>query len=132
MINSSPPARCSKRGRFDERGLSESVQWAILGVAFMGCLLALIEGGLWLHGRSVAVAAALAGASAASAWQATPDSGERAALETAAAGGLTGVKVTVTTQDGAILVVVEADTPGFAGWVVPHVRAQAVRPLEQR
>ncbi|MCL2465395.1 MAG: pilus assembly protein [Micrococcales bacterium] len=132
MINSCPPATCSGRGRFDERGLSESVQWAILGVAFMGCLLALIEAGLWLHGRSVVVAAALAGASAASAWQAAPDSGERAARETASAGGLTGVQVTVTTQSGAVLVIVEADTPGFAGWVAPHVRAQAIRPREQR
>lgn len=129
MISGSSPNR---PGRFDERGMSESVQWAILGVAFMGCLLALIEAGLWLYGRSVAVSAALAGASAASVWQAAPGAGEHAALQTAAAGGLSDVRVTVTTQGATVLVVVEANTSSFVGWVTPHVSAQAIRPREQR
>jgi len=115
----------------DDRGLSESVQWAVLGTAVIGCLLALIDAGLWLHGRSVAVAAVIDGASAASSWQASDGDGEAAARATAAAGGLRDVSVTITTQGASVDVLIDAEVPSFIGWATPHVHAHTTRPKEQ-
>ena len=118
------------RPRGGERGLSESVQWAILGTAFLACLLGLIEAGLVLHGRSVAVAAALAGSNAQAVLGAGPAAGAQAAGDVAAAGGLVGVAVTVTPAPGTVTVRVEAKVPTFFGWVTPLVRAESTRPWE--
>ena len=115
----------------DERGLSESVQWAVLGAAVIGCLLALIDAGLWLHGRSVAVSAAIDGASVASSWQASAGDGETAARATAAAGGLKNVSVTVVAQASSVDVVIDAEVPSFIGWATPQVHAHATRPKER-
>ena len=114
-----------------ERGLSESVQWAVLGAAVIGSLLALIDGALWLHGRSVAVAAVIDGASVASRWQASAGDGETAARATAAAGGLKNVAVTVSAQAASVDVAIDADVPSFIGWATPHVQAHATRPKER-
>jgi len=115
----------------DERGLSESVQWAVLGTAVIGCLLALIDASLWLHGRSIAVAAVIDGASAASSWRAASGDGEAAARATAAAGGLTDVSVTVTTQPTTVDVTIDAKVPSFIAWATPQVHAHATRPKER-
>jgi len=114
----------------NQRGLSESVQWAALGGAFLASMLGLIEAGLVLHARSVAVQAALAGSSAQSAWQAAPDAGTSAASEVASAGGLTNVDVTVKVSGGDVTVLVQGDAPAIIGWVTPHVQAESTRPLE--
>jgi len=120
----------SSRGP-DERGLSESVQWAVLGAAVVGCLLALIDAGLWLHGRSVAVAAVIDGASVASSWHASAGDGEAVARATAAAGGLTSVFVTVVAQAASVDVIIDAKVPSFIGWATPNVHAHATRPKER-
>ncbi|MCL2652717.1 MAG: hypothetical protein FWD63_02885 [Propionibacteriaceae bacterium] len=115
----------------DERGLSESVQWAVLGAVVIGGLLALIDAALWLHGRSVAVAAVIDGASAASYWHASPGDGEAVARATAAAGGLKNVSVTVVVQGTRVDVTIDAKVPSFIGWATPDVHAHATRPKEQ-
>jgi len=102
-----------------------------LGAAVIGCLLALIDAGLWLHGRSVAVSAAIDGASVASSWQASAGDGETAARATAAAGGLKNVSVTVVAQASSVDVVIDAEVPSFIGWATPQVHAHATRPKER-
>lgn len=111
-----------------QRGMSESVQWAVLGTAFLMCVLGLIEAGTLLHGRTVAVAAALAGAKAQSAVYATD--GRAAAERVASDGGLVGVRVTVREFAGEVAVIVDARVPSLVGWVTPEVHAEATRPLE--
>ena len=113
-----------------ERGLSESVQWAVLGTTFLACLLGLIEAGLVLHGRNVTVAAALAGASAQAVLGATPEAGRQAASRAAEAGGLADVEVTVSTTAAGVTVRVEGRVPTFLGWVKPQVEAESTRPWE--
>jgi len=121
----------TRRPGRDERGLSESVQWAVLGAAVIGSLLALIDAGLWLHARSVALTAVIDGASAASSWQASAGDGETSARAVAAAGGLRDVAVTVTAQASTVDVTIDAEVPSFIGWATPHVHAHATRPKEQ-
>ena len=116
--------------RRDQRGLSESVQWAALGGAFLAAMLGLIEAGLVLHARSVAVQAALAGAGAQSAFQAVPNAGTLAASEVASLGGLTNVDITVTVSGGNVVVLVQGDAPAIIGWMTPHVQAESTRPME--
>ena len=45
-----------------ERGLADSLQWAVLVPALLGLVLGTIQTGIWLHGRTVASDAALAAA----------------------------------------------------------------------
>jgi len=123
--------RLAPRSARFERGLSESVQWAVLGAAVIGALLALIDGALWLHGRSVAVAAVIDGAAAAAPWQGSAGDGETVARAAAAAGGLKNVAVTVVVQPQSVDVTIDADVPSFIGWATPHVQAHATRPKER-
>jgi len=108
------------------------VQWAVLGVVVLACLLGLIEAGLLLHGRTVAVSAALAGARAQSALYAAQGVGSAAATDIATAGGLTDVRVRVTVGSASVTVEVDAIMPSFIGWVTPAVHAESTRPLEGR
>jgi len=116
--------------RRSERGLSESVQWAVLGSALLLCLLGLIEAGLMLYGRTVAVSAALAGAKAQAALYAAPDAGRLAASDTALAGGLLNVQVTVTMTASSVTVQVDGAVPSLVGWAAGHAHAESTRPLE--
>ena len=54
----------------DERGLSESTQWAVLFTLLMLVTLGLIQAGIVLHGRNVAQrAATAAGSSTGTSWR---------------------------------------------------------------
>lgn len=112
------------------RGLSESVQWALLGTALLACLLGLIEGGLVLHGRAGVAAAALAGAQAQAALQAEAGAGRQAADQTARQAGLTVDSIVVSVSTVDVTVTVEARVPTFIGWYSPLVSASATRPVE--
>jgi len=96
----------------------------------MLCLLGLIEAGLMLHGRTVAVSAALTGAKAQAALYAAPGAGRQAAAATAAAGGLIDVQVTVTMTASSVTVQVDGLTPSLVGWAAGHAHAESTRPLE--
>jgi len=114
----------------NQRGMSESVQWAVLGTAFLVGLLGLVEAGLVLHARTVVVQAALAGADAQAAWRAAPGQGLQTAREVATAGGLTAVQVDVAVSSTGVTVTVQGDGPTLVGWLTPHVKASTTRPLE--
>jgi len=114
-----------------ERGISESVQWAILGTVFLACLLGIIEAGLLLHARSVVVAAAQAASEAQAAWGASPGQADQVAHEFVAEGGLAGATVDVAASATDVTVTVSADAPSLIGWASPRVTARSTRPLEQ-
>lgn len=52
----------ARRRRHAQRGMSESVQWALLAPLVMACLCGLIQLAVWSHGRAVVQSAAIAGA----------------------------------------------------------------------
>lgn len=82
-------------GNHPDRGMSESLQWAVLLPTIMLAVLGTIQAAVWLHGHNVARQAASAAAQAESAALAGSGSGARSAEQIAAAGGLTGVRVDV-------------------------------------
>lgn len=113
-----------------QRGLSESVQWAVLGTVALVCLLALMEAAVVLHGRNVAAAAALTGAQAQALLNAQEGVGVQVATQTAASGGLTDIQVVVSVEHGLVTVRVDATVPALTGWTSPHVSAVSTRPME--
>lgn len=79
----------------DERGLTESVQWALLMPVLLGVLLGGLQVALTWHARNVALAAASAGAEAGAALSARPDDAHRAARTVLAGGGMSDVRIDV-------------------------------------
>lgn len=115
----------------DERGYSESVQWAMLTPVILLLFLGAIQVGMLWHGRNTALQAAAAAAEAESVYRATPGVGQRAAESIAAAGGLTGVSVAVARGPQQVDVVVTGAIPVIVDLGMGHVTHHASAPLER-
>jgi len=96
----------------------------------MVCVLGLVEAGLLLHARTVAVSAALTGSKTQAAYGAGSGDGLRAAAQVATAGGLSAVTVTVSTSSAGVAVRVDGQAPTMIGLVAPHVHAESISPWE--
>lgn len=115
-----PPAR-------DQRGLSESTQWALVLPTLLAVLLGLVQTGVWLHGRTVATQAAAAAADAA----AIGRPAEPAAAAVASRGGLTEVTIRSSRSAGKVTVTVSGRVPTFFDLGQGQVSGWAILPLEQ-
>jgi len=122
-------ARDVRRAR-GERGLADSVQWAILTPLLLVTLLGLVQVGLWLPGRTIAPHAAIAAAEDAALLGSGPDAGA-VARAIAGAGGLTDVTVTVSRGARTAEVDVSGRMPTFFDLGQGRVSARATRPLER-
>lgn len=91
-----------------ERGLSESVQYALIWPVLMMATLGIIQSGIWLHGRNVALRAASAAADVARGSYGTAVDAEVVATGIAQAGGLKQVSVKVDRRSTAVTVTVHA------------------------
>jgi hypothetical protein len=111
----------------DERGLSESTQWAIVLPTLLAILLGLVQTGVWLYGRTVAGQAAGAAADAAAMGLAI----EPAAAAIAGHGGLTEVTVRASRDDGMVMVTVTGRVPTFFDLGQGRVSGQAVVAMEE-
>lgn len=78
-----------------ERGLNESLQWALLLPVVLLVLLGILQTAIWLHARQAAQHAAAAAAEAAAVWQADADAAEQAARKITDIAGLREVDVVV-------------------------------------
>lgn len=114
-----------------ERGLSESVQWALLAPVFVLSLLALIEGVLWLNARTVVTEAAFAGVEAQAAYGSSGDVATDVASRVVESGGLSDPQVVLSGDSEWVRVEVTARTVGFVGWFPETVTALAERPRER-
>ena len=80
----------------DERGLSESAQWAVLFSLLMLITLGIIQAGVYLHGRNVAQRAATAAVGAARGSFGTTAEAHQLAADIANSGGLEGITIRIT------------------------------------
>lgn len=113
----------------NERGLSESTQWALVLPTLLAVVLGLVQTGVWLHGRTVAMQAASAAADVAAS---TGTRGiESTATAIAARGGLTDVTVRTTDSATTVTVTVSGRVPTFFDIGQGRVSGQAVLPREQ-
>ncbi|HSN42811.1 MAG TPA: TadE/TadG family type IV pilus assembly protein [Propionibacteriaceae bacterium] len=99
-----PHLASSTRG---DRGLSDSVQWALLVPVVLLALLGAIQTGIVLHARSVVDNAALTGAEIASVGG-SAEAARLAARELAGEAGLRNIDVQVSTASGLVTVKVSA------------------------
>ncbi|NNG20536.1 hypothetical protein HJ590_13360 [Naumannella sp. ID2617S] len=116
----------------DERGLSESVQWAVITPVLLLTLLGGLQAGLWWHGRNTVLQAAAAAAEAESALGAGHGAGHSAATAVANAGGLSEVSVTVRRGAGRVDVDVSGRVPLLVDLGMSAVTERASAPLEHR
>ncbi|MCW5951436.1 MAG: pilus assembly protein [Propionibacteriaceae bacterium] len=111
----------------DQRGLSESTQWALVLPTLLAVLLGLVQTGVWLHGRTVATQAAGAAADAAAMGHAA----EPAAMAIASRGGLTEVTIRTSRDTGTVSVTVSGRVPTFFDLGQGQVSGEAIVGLEQ-
>ncbi|OYN90661.1 TadE/TadG family type IV pilus assembly protein [Parenemella sanctibonifatiensis] len=109
----------------DQRGLSESVQWALVTPLLLGLLLGGLHLGMHHHGTTVARDAASIGVDVVASGRPAPEAtaaAERFAIE----GGLRAVQVQIQPRGRLVAVVVSGDVPGPMGG--QRVTAESLAP----
>jgi Flp pilus assembly protein TadG len=91
-----------------ERGVSESVQYALIWPLIMLTTLGIIESGIWLHSRNAALRAAIAAADTARGTYSSSGNAEAVAQAIAQSGGLRQISVAVDRSPTSVTVVVNA------------------------
>lgn len=119
------------RARGSQRGLSNSLQFAVIVPALMLATFGLIQAGLWLHARNVAAEAVTAAADVARSYDGDPGAARVAARRIAAVGGLTEVRLTVTRQARSVSVTMVARPPVIFDLGLGRVSETATAPLER-
>lgn len=117
----------TQRRTRDDRGLSSSLQWAVLTPVFLLCLLAAVQYGVHGHGRAVVGQAAATGA------EVLAVTGDREAASRSAAAvaaDLEGVQVSLTGDATVVTVQVSARVPLLVDLGLDRVQAEARAPRE--
>jgi Flp pilus assembly protein TadG len=115
----------------DERGLTESVQLAILWPLLMVATLGIIQSGIWLHARNVAFRAATVAADAARGSYGSTADAEAAARGIAESGGLKQVQVSVARRAAVVDVTVRARAVLILDLGLGSLTATASAPVER-
>jgi Flp pilus assembly protein TadG len=115
----------------DERGLSESTQWAVLFSLLMLVTLGIIQAGIVLHGRNVAQRAATAAVDVARGSYGTVAEAEELANDIARSGGLEAVSVRVTRGAAQATALVTGQAPSMLDIRIGQIHESASAPLER-
>jgi len=115
----------------DERGLSESVQWAILWPLLMLLTLGIIQAGIFLHGWNVAQRAATAAVDAARGSYGTASDAQRLAETIASSGGLEHISVRVQRTATSASADVSGNAPMIFDLGLGRITETATAPLER-
>lgn len=114
-----------------DRGMSGSVQWAILVPVILFTVLGAIQVGLWMYGRTVASHAAIAAAEEAALLGASEVDARTLGTEIATRGGLTDLRVHLVVDADNARATVQGRMPTFVDLGQTRVSEQATRPREQ-
>ena len=115
----------------DERGLSESVQWAILWPLLMLITLGIIQAGIFLHGRNVAQRAATSAVDIARGSYGTAADARHLAETIARSGGLEHVSVRVQRTGTTASADVSGNAPMIFDLGLGRITETATAPLER-
>jgi Flp pilus assembly protein TadG len=115
----------------DERGLSESVQWAVLWPLLMLLTLGIIQAGIFLHGRNVAQRAATAAVDVARGSYGSAADAEHLGESIASSGGLKSISVRVQRTGTTVTADVSAYPPMIFDLDLGRINETAVAPLER-
>lgn len=123
-----PPTRRRVR---DQRGITESAQFALIWPLLLLVSLGIIQAGIWIHGHNVANRAANAAADAASGSYGTVGEARQIAEGIARTGGLTGVEVHVSTGGTTVTVGVAGTAPTLLDLPLGRIHETASAPIEE-
>lgn len=115
----------------DERGLSQSVQYAVLWPTLMLATLGIIQAGVWVHGQNVAVRAAGAAADVARGSYGTSAEAQALAMRLASSGGLDEVQISVSRGGARVDVTVSARAPAIFDVGLGRISETATLPVER-
>jgi Flp pilus assembly protein TadG len=115
----------------DERGLSESVQWAILWPLLMLLTLGTIQAGIFLHSRNVAQRAATAAVDAARGSYGTASDAQHLAETIASSGGLEHISVRIQRTATSASADVSGNAPMIFDLGLGRITETATAPLER-
>jgi Flp pilus assembly protein TadG len=115
----------------DERGLSESVQWAILWPLLMLVTLGIIQAGIFLHGRNVAQRAATAAVDSARGSYGSATEAQHLGETIAGAGGLKNISVHVQRTGTTVSASVSGHPPMIFDLRLGRINETATAPLER-
>jgi len=115
----------------DERGLSQSVQYAVIFPALMLVTLGIVQAGVWIHGHNVALRAANAAVDIARGSYGTTAQAHDAAVDLARTGGLHDVEVSVSPRGSQVSVTVTARAPLLFEVGLGQIHETATAPVER-
>ncbi|WP_375424463.1 TadE/TadG family type IV pilus assembly protein [uncultured Friedmanniella sp.] len=115
----------------DQRGLSESIQLAVVWPVLLLVTLGIIQAGIWLHARNVAERAAAAVVDVARGTDGSSGAAAELGEDLARAGGLTGVTVTVVRGPAQVSARVSGDAPLMLDLGLGKISETAAAPLER-
>lgn len=117
--------------RRDERGVSESVQFALVWPVLMLVTLGILQAGLWLHARNVAHRVVTAAVDTARGSAGTIAEAQELGADLAAAGGLSDVTLEVVRGSTTASATVTAEAPLVLDLGFARLHASASAPLER-
>lgn len=117
--------------RRNDRGLTESVQFALIWPLLVLVTLGIIQTGLWLHGRNVAQRAATAATDIARGSYGDAVEARERATSLAQAGGLSNVDVALSIGAGEVTVSVSAAAPSILDVGLGRISETASAPRER-
>lgn len=129
LLTPSPSRRATRARR--ERGLTQSVQWALLTPVVVLAVLGTIQAAIIYQAQEVARQAAAAGAEAESWYGAQTGSGAAVAERVADGGGLKNTQVRVKRRGGLAVVTVSGRADVFLDLGQGRVTRTATFPLEE-
>jgi hypothetical protein len=115
----------------NQRGLSESVQWAVLWPLLLLVTLGIIQAGIYLHSRNVAQRAATVAVDAARGSFGTSDDARELGEDIARVGGLRQISVKISRSATSVRADVSGLAPTLVDIGVSHVHEVAAAPLER-
>lgn len=110
--------------------MTESVQWALIWPLLLLVTLGVIQAGLWIHGRQVALRAASAAADVASGRDGSAGGAQDLAGKIARSAGLDAVDVDVQISATQVRVVVSGRMPALLDLPLGRIRESAAAPRE--
>lgn len=114
-----------------ERGAAESLQVVLIWPVVLMATVAVIQAGLWLHGRNAAIHAANVAVDEARGAAGSPDRARALALDVATSAGLSEVKVRVLRIEGRVEAEVIGQAHSLIGFGFGRVEERATAPLER-
>ena len=115
----------------NERGLSESVQYAVILPTVLLVTLGIIQAGVWIHGHNVALRAANAAADLARGSYGSASQAQDMATRLATAGGLNDVRVSVVRSASRVDITLSAQAPLIFDLGLGRIAETASAPVER-